>query len=459
MTQSMTQIQCPNCKAPITASIEQLIDIDQDPSAKARLLSGSINRIKCPSCGFEGQIATPLVYHDSQKELLFSFIPVELNIPKDEQERLIGKMINQITESLPPEKRKAYLFQPQIALTMQGMLERILEADGISKEEIEAQRARMRLFEDLIQIRKEDLEEFFEKHNEEMDAAFFQIAAMAISSISDEKTKQAVSQRYEQALQKTKFGRKIQAQENEFKQAIESINKLGKDITREDVLELLIQAPNDDRILAIVNLLRPALDYGFFQLLTERMEKSEAQEQERLDSLRSRVLEICEEIDKAQEARAAQAASLLQSLIQAEDLDEALKNALPLVDDYFLGILQANIQAAEEGDRKEALEKLNEIRDRLQQIAEQAVPQEIRFAQNLINIEDDEEALAYLESSADQVNEQVLSALMATADRLTESGDQENADRVRNRYRQALKLSMKTKISAEGSEDQNSLST
>ena len=100
MTQSMTQIQCPNCKAPITASIEQLIDVNKDPGAKARLLSGSINRMNCPSCGFEGQIATPLVYHDPEKELLLSFMPVELNIPKDEQERLIGKMINQVTEKL-----------------------------------------------------------------------------------------------------------------------------------------------------------------------------------------------------------------------------------------------------------------------------------------------------------------------------------------------------------------------
>jgi predicted RNA-binding Zn-ribbon protein involved in translation (DUF1610 family) len=83
MTQAMTQIQCPNCKAPIMASIEQLIDVGQDPGAKARLLSGSINRIKCPSCGFEGQIAAPLVYHDPEKELLLTFMPVELNISKD----------------------------------------------------------------------------------------------------------------------------------------------------------------------------------------------------------------------------------------------------------------------------------------------------------------------------------------------------------------------------------------
>ncbi|MEJ2549274.1 MAG: CpXC domain-containing protein [Anaerolineales bacterium] len=449
MTQAMTQIQCPNCKAPIMASIEQLIDVGQDPGAKARLLSGSINRIKCPSCGFEGQIATPLVYHDPEKELLLTYMPVELSIPKDEQERVIGKMINKITESLPPEQRKAYLFQPQTTLTMQGMLERILEEDGISKEEIEEQRARMRLFEDLIQSREEDLDDFIKEHDEEMDSAFFQIAAMAIGSITDADTKQAVTQRYEKAVQQSKFGRRIQAQENEFKQAIESINELGKDMTRENILDLLIQAPNDDRVLAIVNLLRPALDYSFFQLLTDRMESSDTEQQEKLSALRERILEISQEIDKVQEARAAQAASLLQSLIRAEDLDQAIRNALPIVDDYFLGILQANIQAAEERNNAETLKKLNEIRDKLQSIAEESVPEELRFAQQLINIEDDEEALRFLETSIDQINDQVLSALMATADRLAENGDQENADRVRNRYRQALRLAMKAKMSAE----------
>jgi hypothetical protein len=449
MTQAMTQIQCPNCKAPIMASIEQLIDVGQDPGAKARLLSGSINRIKCPSCGFEGQIATPLVYHDPEKELLLTYMPVELSIPKDEQERVIGKMINKITESLPPEQRKAYLFQPQTTLTMQGMLERILEEDGISKEEIEEQRARMRLFEDLIQSREEDLDDFIKEHDEEMDSAFFQIAAMAIGSITDADTKQAVTQRYEKAVQQSKFGHRIQAQENEFKQAIESINELGKDLTRENILDLLIQAPNDDRVLAIVNLLRPALDYSFFQLLTDRMESSDTEQQEKLSALRERILEISQEIDKVQEARAAQAASLLQSLIRAEDLDQAIRNALPIVDDYFLGILQANIQAAEERNNAETLKKLNEIRDKLQSIAEESVPEELRFAQQLINIEDDEEALRFLETSIDQINDQVLSALMATADRLAENGDQENADRVRNRYRQALRLAMKAKMSAE----------
>ncbi|MCK4692781.1 MAG: CpXC domain-containing protein, partial [Anaerolineales bacterium] len=113
MTQTMTQIQCPSCKSPIQAPLEQLIDVGDDASAKARLLSGSLNRVQCPACGFEGQISSPLVYHDPEHELLLTYFPIELNVPKNEQERIIGKIINQAVNRLPPEKKKGYLFQPQ----------------------------------------------------------------------------------------------------------------------------------------------------------------------------------------------------------------------------------------------------------------------------------------------------------------------------------------------------------
>ncbi len=38
-------INCPNCRKPITAEIEQLFDMNTDPSAKQRLLSGASNMI------------------------------------------------------------------------------------------------------------------------------------------------------------------------------------------------------------------------------------------------------------------------------------------------------------------------------------------------------------------------------------------------------------------------------
>src|SRR5574341_2217194 len=129
-----TRINCPNCRQPIVADIEQLFDVGEDPAAKQRLLSGTTNVVRCPHCGFQGNLATPLVYHDPDKELLLTFFPPEVNLPRDEQERLIGASINQVVNRLPQEKRKGYLLRPQAMLTLQGMIERILEADGITRE-------------------------------------------------------------------------------------------------------------------------------------------------------------------------------------------------------------------------------------------------------------------------------------------------------------------------------------
>ena len=212
MPKNMTQIKCPNCKAPVQAALDQLIDISQDPGAKSRLLSGNFNRVKCPACGFEGQISTPLVYHDPANELLLSYIPIELNISKDEQERVIGKLINQAINSLPSEQRKGYLFQPQASRTMQSLVERILDADGVTKEEIDAQRARMRLFEDLLRTPEEHIGSFIKDHDEEMDAAFFQLASLTLQATDDARARQVVNLRFEQALELSSFGQDLRSQ-------------------------------------------------------------------------------------------------------------------------------------------------------------------------------------------------------------------------------------------------------
>ena len=104
-----SRINCPNCRQPVIAEIEQLIDVGIDPSAKSRLLSGVSNIIRCTACGFQGNLATPIVYHDPEKELLLTFVPSELGLPVNEQERIIGPMINKAVSNLPQEKRKGYL--------------------------------------------------------------------------------------------------------------------------------------------------------------------------------------------------------------------------------------------------------------------------------------------------------------------------------------------------------------
>jgi hypothetical protein len=451
MPETVAQIRCPNCKNPIQAHIEQLIDVGQDPSAKARFLSGSLNQIRCPVCGYEGQLATPVVYHDPAKELLLTHLPVEIGLNRNDQERAIGGLLKQVMDHLPPEQRKAYLLQPQEVLTMQGMMERVLQADGITREEIEAQQAKMRLFMQLLETSEDNLATFVSEHDAELDAGFFQLASLALQSTGEGKANEAAGNRLEQALALSSFGKTVQAQEAEVRRAAESLREAGDSLTREKLLDLFVEAPNDDRVLALTNLTAPALDYSFFQTMSEKIDKSTGEAKERLNALRARILEVSQQINKVQEERASQAAALLRSILEAPDLDQAVKQALPMIDDLFLGILQANLRAATERKEQEMVDRLTDIDRLIRQAVMDSLPPSLRLAQELLDMEDEADAAAHLETATDQIDDQFLSALMSTAQRLEQDGRAETAARLRRLHRQALGLSMRSKFGDQGS--------
>jgi len=451
MVTKATQILCPNCRSPIQAQVQQLIDIGQDPSAKARLLSGSFNHIQCAVCGFDGAVAVPIVYHDPQHELLLTYVPIEASMPKNEQERIIGQMIKHVSDRLPPEERKGYLFQPQTILTMQGLVERVLEAEGITKEEIDAQRATMRLFEEVLTMPEGQIEAFVKDHDAELDATFFQIASLALQSTGDRNAQEAMGARLEKIIDFSSFGEKLRAQEEALKEATESLQALAEQgLTHETLLDLLVEAPNENRVVALVNLTRPALDYSFFQLITERIDRAQGDEKEHLSSLRQQILEITEELDRVQEARAAQSAALLKSLLDADDLDQALLQALPMIDDLFLGILHSNLQAAEERKDKDLTKRLSAIDQRIRSLAQESMPEGLKLAQRVLAIEDEEEAIKLLEESKKAIDNDLLNALVSTVQQLEAGQEKESAARIQKIYKHALKLSMQEKMKPSG---------
>ena len=451
MATKATQILCPNCRSPIQAQVQQLIDIGQDPSAKARLLSGSFNHIQCGVCGFDGAVAVPIVYHDPQHELLLTYVPIEASMPKNEQERIIGQMIKHVSDRLPPERRKGYLFQPQTILTMEGLVGRVLEAEGITKEEIDAQRATMRLFEEVLTMPEGQIEAFVKDHDAELDATFFQIASLALQSTGDRNAQEAMGARLEKIIEFSSFGEKLRAQEEALKEATESLQALAEQgLTHETLLDLLVEAPNENRVVALVNLTRPALDYSFFQLITERIDRAQGDEKEHLSSLRQQILEITEELDRVQEARAAQSAALLKTLLDADDLDQALLQALPMIDDLFLGILHSNLQAAEERKDKDLTKRLSAIDQRIRSLAQESMPEGLKLAQRVLAIEDEEEAIRLLEESKKAIDNDLLNALVSTVQQLEAGQEKEAAARIQKIYKHALKLSMQEKMKPSG---------
>src|SRR5690242_1335165 len=129
-----TSITCPSCGRPFGAILEQIIDVGRDPTGKERLLSGRVNLITCPNCGYRGMVGTPLMYHDPSKSMAVIYVPLELNLDPSARQKLIGDLTNALMRSLPEEAPKGYLLQPKEALTMQGLVDVVLEADGITQD-------------------------------------------------------------------------------------------------------------------------------------------------------------------------------------------------------------------------------------------------------------------------------------------------------------------------------------
>jgi hypothetical protein len=351
-------------------------------------------------------------------------------------------------ENLPAEQRKAYLLQPQSVLTMQGLIERVLETEGITKEEIEAQQAKMRLFEDLLRLPEDQLEAFVKEHDDDIDATFVQLISLTLQSTPDPQAREAVTQRLSSILEFSTFGQKLKAQEAELRQATESLQALSeKGLTLEALLDLFVEAPTPERVVALANLTRPALDYGFFQALSEKIDSAQDKEAERLTELRAQILEVTQEIDRIQEARAGQAASLLKALIDAEDLDQALRQATPYIDELFLGTLQANLQAAQESNEAMLVNRLQEIQNKIEKMIEASMPPGLQLAQQLLETQDDDEALKLLEAQAEHIDQNFLNSLLSSAERLEQSEEKEAAARMKGLYKHALKLSMRAKMS------------
>ncbi|HEU4745112.1 MAG TPA: CpXC domain-containing protein, partial [Anaerolineales bacterium] len=291
-----TQIACPRCRQIITANVEQLFDVTQEPQAKQRLLGGVSNMARCPHCGYQGRLATPVVYHDNEKELLLTFFPPELNMQLNEQERLIGPMIKQVTDRLPPEKRKGYLLKPIPNLTYESMIQTILGKDGITPEMLKEQQDRVQVIERLLQASSKDVRSEIIKQNinlfDEQFFALFSRLAQSAAGSGQEPVARAMVDLQNQLLEETDFGRNLKESVGELEAATKALQEVGQGLTREKLLDIVLESPGDARVRAYATIARGGMDYQFFQLLSERIDKATGDEKARLEALREKLLDF-----------------------------------------------------------------------------------------------------------------------------------------------------------------------
>jgi len=384
-------------------------------------------------------MTAPLLYHDPDHELALVLMPNELNLHHDDQQKIIGDLTNTLINSLPPEQRKAYLITPKTFFTMQSLANTVLEAEGITPEMMERQKAKARLINEFLQATDEvNLRNLVKEHDAQLDYEFFQILTASAQAAQAEGQSEMA-----QAL----FGLRtvlanLSSQGETAVAELDAALGLGETITREELLDRLQAAESDDEFEALVAVGRPLLDYAFFQNLTAQIEAaSNAEKASQLKALRTKILDTTAKQDEEVQARMQQAGNLFKTILQAEDPEAAAREHLDEIDDAFFVVLSANIQHAEAENRTQVVQALQQLANMIIGLLEERLPPEVRLVNRLMNTPYPDGTKQLLEAQRENLNPEFIDALDQLITELERAGNADVANHMRQVKSQAETIS------------------
>jgi hypothetical protein len=406
-------------------AIVNVIDAEMQPGLKNQLIANQLNTGMCRSCGAPVQLAVPLVYHDADKQFCFVHIPPQLaNTAQSlEIEQFVGKVTTALMNNLPAEASKAYLLAPRRFLSMQTLIEGVLEGDGITKEMIEAQRRRVDVIGTLLDAMLDSdasLVKALELHRDDINDEFMATLAAFVDASQMGGDTNGIAQ--------------LTALQSKLLQFI------GGDATimYEALIDKLLAADSDDAVRRLVAGNQETIDYTFFDVLTSRItaaqETSDEAHAERLTQLRDQVLTHFESIQAGLELAYRRAGEILDAVFAATDIDEALRAHVGELDDVFDILVDGQRVMAERAGDQAAAERLHQIAQRTTHIKEAALSPEDRTCQALIASDN---PTKYIRENISDITGTVVKRLNDLAEEYTAKGNEDIAERVRKIAREA----------------------
>ncbi|MEM6283151.1 MAG: CpXC domain-containing protein, partial [Chloroflexota bacterium] len=341
LTTKTIAFSCPACGVQSTAPVTTIIDPTENPEAKSQLLAGQLNVVQCPNCGTRSTAATPLLYHDAENELLITFVPMQLNMDDKESEKVIGTLMNEVTKSLEGKMIKGYIFQPRRALTIQGLIEQVLEADGVTPEMMSEQKERSRLVQTFLQTDPASYAALVAEHDDKLDMQFFQTMTIIAQRYMQEGRMELAEQVLmvqQRIAELSTVGKELiqqsEQQDSMVREIAEKLQAMGTSPTPADVVALVQPYAEDEaRLQAFVGLARPIFDYAFFQELTGVIDGTPEAERAPLENLRNSLAEYTQAVDQQAQMQMQAAANVLRQILQSPDPQAAIAANLQLIDD------------------------------------------------------------------------------------------------------------------------------
>jgi hypothetical protein len=214
------------------------------------------------------------------------------------------------------------------------------------------------------------------------------------------------------------------AQEAVIAEVADAVNALGPEAKRADFLQLAIKYTGDEqRLQALVGLVRPVFDYGFFEEMTAYISKAPAGERSQLESLRDMLVQLTSLVDQQAQAALQEAVGLLRVIISSPNPDEVIQANLPMIDSTFLQVLSANIQEVTKRGDINASAKLKDIYNRIVAALQASMPPELQFINQLLNAPNDDEVRSMIAEHAGEFGQPLLGAIDAVEQQLAGQGD------------------------------------
>ncbi len=426
----LTQINCPRCHTPFNAEIHQVVDVGRAPQLKYELLNGTLNLFTCPNCGTSGQLATPVLYHDPDNELFMVHVPMEMNLPHQEQQKLIGKLVQEAMNQIPAEQRRGYMLQPKEIISYQTFMEKILETEGVTPEMMARQRQQGQLLQTMIGGDKSTVDTLIKERADEIDETFFAMLRSTIEAAqqrNDDNRLIKLINLQAKLYTQTEIGRELERRQGALR-AFQQEVRQKEGLTPQILLNHVLRHLDDDGMVdALVSMGQAALNYEFFNLLTQEIENQARQKNKEkakaLTGLRQRLLDLQNEMQEQSRQILEGAMSTLQEIVDAENPEAAIQENLARIDDTFMYVLAAMITQNEEQGREEQAAELKRVQDLILNEAERQVPPQIRVINRLLRAETDEDQRRILEENRTLLTPELVQMLDTLSREVSEEQD------------------------------------
>jgi len=420
-------VNCPSCGTRFQTPVEQILDVRVDPEVKSRVMSGMVNMSSCPACGMAGPLNLPFIYHDPEKEIALLYLPMGLGGSEVERQKSAGVLTRQLMDSLPMEERKGYLLQPETFISMETLVKRVLELEGVTDEDMARSQQQRAFLNEFVSASEDEWDHMLAENAALIDEAFFsmlqytlQLFAMSGQEGADFQTFRDV---YEYFVEKSEIGQLL-------KKRSEAISGFAENPSRESFLQALIDAPDDETIYVLVQSGISLMDYAFFQRLVKRMEGVGPDEKERLAELRRQILSIREEITQQGQEMIMTRAALLEKLLNTEDPLKMARSHLSELDDTFSFVLRTELEEAQRQGNQKSLESLQRIAGVINRIMEENMPPEVVLARRLLVTTSEEQARQLLEQNQALLRAPFFQMLEGLEENSRQEGNAETADQL-----------------------------